>query len=118
MIKFIQYGVYTVPTYRFKNPETREIEEHIIKISEYDSFKEANPHLERIIDEAPLFSYSGTGDFGQKKPDDTWNEVLQKIGENNPNSEVANKYVKKTAKEIKTKEVIKKHIDIQTKSTT
>lgn len=43
-----------MPTYLFKNIETAELEEHTLRISEYDSFKENNPHLERYIDEAPI----------------------------------------------------------------
>jgi len=43
-----------MPTYEFLNKETNEIEEYTMKISEYDSFKANNPHLERYIDEAPI----------------------------------------------------------------
>lgn len=42
-----------MPTYEFLNKETNEIEEHMMKISEYDSFKSNNPHLERHIAETP-----------------------------------------------------------------
>ena len=34
-----------MPTYIFKNIETEEIEEHYMKISELDQFKEDNPQL-------------------------------------------------------------------------
>jgi len=34
-----------MPTYVFKNIDTEEIEEHIMKIAELDEFKEKNPHL-------------------------------------------------------------------------
>ena len=34
-----------MPTYVFRNKETDEIEEHIMKISELDQFKEDNPNL-------------------------------------------------------------------------
>lgn len=34
-----------MPTYVFKNTNTDEIEEHFLKISELDEFKENNPHL-------------------------------------------------------------------------
>ena len=43
-----------MPNYLFKNLNTSELEEHMMKISEYDSFKEKNPHLERYINEAPI----------------------------------------------------------------
>lgn len=38
-----------MPTYEFLNKETQEVEEHVMKIAELDSFKENNPHLERYI---------------------------------------------------------------------
>lgn len=34
-----------MPTYIFKNKETEEIEEHYMKISELDQFKEDHPNL-------------------------------------------------------------------------
>jgi hypothetical protein len=43
-----------MPTYAFLNKETDELEEHTMRISQYDEFKEQNPHLERYIDEAPI----------------------------------------------------------------
>ncbi len=68
-----------MPTYEFVNTKTGKVEEHIISISAYDSFKADNPHLERYYSEAPLFSYSGGGDFSGKKTDNTWKEVMHKI---------------------------------------
>ena len=34
-----------MPTYVFKNVDTKEIEEHFMKISDLDQFKKDNPHL-------------------------------------------------------------------------
>ena len=39
--------------YEFKNLDTGEIEEHKMSYKELDAFKEANPHLERYISQAP-----------------------------------------------------------------
>ena len=39
--------------YEFKNLNTGEIEEHKMSYKELDAFKEANPHLERYISQAP-----------------------------------------------------------------
>jgi len=38
-----------MPTYEFLNKNTGEVEEHVLKISEYDDFKVNNPHLERAF---------------------------------------------------------------------
>ncbi len=73
-----------MPTYEFVNKKTGKIEEHLMSVSSYDQFKLDNPHLERYFSEAPLFSYSGVGDFAGKKTDNTWKEVMHKIAEKNP----------------------------------
>lgn len=98
-----------MPTYEFLNKKTKKIEEHVMSMSAYDEFKEKNPHLERYIGDAPLFSYSGTGDMTGKKTDNTWKEVMHKIAEQNPRSPLAEKVLKKDTKRVKTDQVLKKH---------
>jgi len=97
-----------VPTYEFLNKKTKKIEEHMMSIAAYDQFKADNPHLERYYSDAPLFSYSGTKDFNGKT-DNTFKEVMSKIAEKHPVSPLAEKYGKKTTKEIKTRQVLEKH---------
>lgn len=103
-----------MPTYEFVNKETGKIEEHIMSMSAYDAFKESNPHLERYIGEAPIFSYSGTGDLAGKKTDNTWKEVMHKIAEQNPRSPLAENVLRKDTKRIKVDQVIEKHRKKQT----
>lgn len=98
-----------MPTYEFVNTKTGKIEEHLMSISAYDAFKLNNPHLERYYSDAPLFSYTGGGDFAGKKTDNTWKEVMTKIAEQNPRSPLADKVLKKGIKRIKTDQVIEKH---------
>jgi hypothetical protein len=98
-----------MPTYEFVNTKTKQIEEHTMSVSAYDQFKADNPHLERYYSDAPLFSYSGTGDLAGKKTDNTWKEVMSKIAEQNPRSPLADRYLKKNAKRIKTDQIIEKH---------
>ena len=38
-----------MPTYPFMNKNTGEVEEHIMRLAEYDQFKADNPHLERYF---------------------------------------------------------------------
>jgi len=45
--------------YPFFNKNTGEVEEHIMRLSEYDKFKEDNPHLERYFSTEGL---AGLGD--------------------------------------------------------
>jgi len=98
-----------MPTYEFINKKTKKLEEHVMTMSAYDEFKKKNPHLERYIADAPLFSYSGAGDFTGKKTDNTWKEVMHKIAEQNPRSPLADKVLRKNTKRVKTDQVLKKH---------
>jgi len=104
-----------MPTYEFVNKKTKKIEEHTMSVSAYDDFKADNPHLERYYSDAPMFSYTGGGDFSGKKTDNTWKEVMSKIAEQNPRSPLADNVLKKNAKRIKTDQVLKKHNVLQPK---
>jgi len=98
-----------MPNYEFLNTKTKKIEEHTMSVSAYDQFKADNPHLERYYSEAPLFSYTGTGDLAGKKTDNTWKEVMSKIAEQNPRSPLADRVLRKSTKRIKTDDILKKH---------
>ncbi len=98
-----------MPIYEFVNTKTKKIEEYTMSVSAYDQFKADNPHLERYFSEAPLFSYSGTGDLAGKKTDNTWKEVMHKIAEQNPRSPLADNVLRKNTKRIKTDQILEKH---------
>ena len=74
-----------MPTYYFINKETGETSEVLMKISELDAYKEANPHLETIIS-APMICDPVR--VGVRKPDSGFKEVLQKIHEKTPKSQL------------------------------
>jgi hypothetical protein len=93
--------------YTFRNIKTGKIVTHEMRVSEYDVFKEQNPQLERYFESAPAMSYRGSTDF---KTDNTWKEVMAKIGEQNPSSQIADQYVRKTTKQVKTRQIIEKHV--------
>ena len=38
--------VRDMPLYEFYNTETKELEDHLVKLADYDEFLENNPHLE------------------------------------------------------------------------
>lgn len=103
-----------MPIYEFVNTKTKKIEEYTMSVSAYDQFKADNPHLERYFSEAPLFSYSGTGDLAGKKTDNTWKEVMHKIAEQNPRSPLADNVLRKNTKRIKTDQILEKHRKKQT----
>jgi hypothetical protein len=101
-----------MPTYNFRNKKTGEITEEFMSISAREAFLKKNKNLEPYIDEAPKFNYATRG-FGTvtDKADSGFKEVMSKIAEAHPASDLAAKYgPKKSIKEIKTREAIKKHI--------
>ena len=57
-----------------------------------------------------LFSISAGDGVGDRiKNDGGWKENLSRIAEAHPNTPLADRYGKKTTKEIKTRQVLKKH---------
>jgi len=75
-----------MPTYVFRNKETNEQFEKILKISELDTFRAENPQLETVI-QAVAFG-DPTKLSTTRKFDSGFKEVLQKIHERTPGSEL------------------------------
>lgn len=98
-----------MPTYNFRNRLTGEITEEWMNISQRESYLKDHANLEPYIADAPLFSYSGVTDFNTKT-DDSWKEVLTKIAEQHPASSLAETHLRKTSKQVKTKQAIEKHL--------
>ena len=75
-----------MPTYSFRDKNTGEIFDKILRIADRDDFLKQNPNLETVITGAPAF----TGDHitAVKKYDSGFKEVLQKIHERTPGSEL------------------------------
>lgn len=75
-----------MPTYSFRNKDTGEIFDKVMRIAEREEFLTQNPQLESIITGAPAF----TGDHisAIKKYDTGFKEVLQKISERNPHNDL------------------------------
>ena len=67
-----------MPLYEFKNKDTGEVEEHMMKFSDKEQFLEDNPHLQSGTFTAPKFSYNG---FKSKetRAGDGWKEVQDRI---------------------------------------
>jgi hypothetical protein len=75
-----------MPTYVFRNKETGEQFEQIMRMSELDPFREANPHLETVI-QAVAFG-DPTKLSSTRKFDTGFKEVLQRIHEKTPGSQL------------------------------
>ncbi len=96
-----------MPIYTLRNKETGEVFEETMRISAYDQYMADNPHIERYHTPTGIVSMHGSLD---SKTDNTWKEVLSKVAEAHPASPVGERYGKKTINQVKTKELVKKHI--------
>lgn len=66
-----------MPVYEFRNKDTQEVTEVVLKISEYDDFIENNPNLERYYSSAPGLT-SGHKTARQLAGTE-WNDHLKRI---------------------------------------
>ena len=73
-----------MPTYNFKNKDTGEETEIVMKMSELTDFKESNPMLELVISGGALCRSINIGNGINK--DGGFKEVLQKIHSRTPGS--------------------------------
>ena len=93
-----------MPTYDFYNSETKEVEEHFMSYKKLDEFKKNNPHLSQRVT-APNI----VGSVSVKNKEGGFGEVLDKVAESHPSSSLANERVRKSTKEVKTRNTLKKH---------
>ena len=73
-----------MPTYSFRNKDTGEIHDEVMRIAAREQYLLDNPQLESIITSAPAFA----GDHITIKKDTGFKEVLQKIHERTPGSQL------------------------------
>lgn len=98
-----------MPTYNFLNTETGEEFETFMKISERDEYLSANPHIQPVLT-APAI-VSGVSTSTQNRVPSGFKEVLSKVAESHPSSEVAKRHGQKSIKQVKTDQVVKKHVE-------
>ena len=67
-----------MPLYEFENKETGEVEEHLMKIADYDQFLLDNPQLKRVY-LTPLNIDSDGGKTVLQRAGDGWKAVQDKI---------------------------------------
>ena len=93
-----------MPTYTFHNISTGVVEEKMMKISEMEKYLVDNPDVEQV--HTGINIVAGVGGI---KSDSGWKDNLSRIADAHPNSSLADRYGNKSIKEIKTKQVVKKH---------
>ena len=77
-----------------------------MSISAREEYLQNNPTIHAVMTAAAIVS----GVSLKGKVPDGFKEVLSKISENHKSSEVANRHGKRSSKEIKTKQLVDKHI--------
>ena len=100
-----------MPLYSFLNTETGEEFESFMSMSAREEYLKTNPTIQSVVTSAAIVSgVSITG-----KVPDGFKEVLSKVAEAHPTSSVAEKHGRKSIKDVKTREIVKKHVDKITK---
>jgi predicted nucleic acid-binding Zn ribbon protein len=99
-----------MPTYQFRNTQTDEEFEVLMKISEREEYLKNNPHIQSIITAPALVSGVSTSNSRSGRVPSGFNEVLSKVAEAHPTSKVAQRFGKKSIKQVKTEQIIKKHL--------
>ena len=94
-----------MPIYSFRNNKTGEEWEESMSYDESVKFLEDNPHFEKFPGGAPAL-VGGTGD--RTKTDDGFKEVLSKIADANPNSNLASDYGKKDKKSVTVRNAVQR----------
>lgn len=75
-----------MPVYDFRNKDTGEIFERVMKISEKEQYLSENPNIEMYFKVAPGMADSVR--IGVRKADNGFKEVLQKIHQKTPGSQL------------------------------
>ena len=95
-----------MPTYVFVNTKTRKQFEEFMSISAREQYLKDNPDIQQVLTPTTLVSMVGSL---ESKTDSGFKEVMSKIAEKHPASPLAEKYNRKTSKEVKIKEIREKH---------
>ena len=95
-----------MPTYRFRRKNGKEFEK-IMMISEMEEYRKKHPNLELCLP-STLNIVSGVGSL-DSKTSSGWKDVLSKISDAHPSSELAERYGKKSIKQTQVQAVREKH---------
>ncbi|MDB4809871.1 hypothetical protein OAH34_01605 [bacterium] len=100
-----------MPIYSFKNTKTGKVYDDMMSIAEKEVYLKKNKHIEQMVTKINISS--GVVGVGAMRNDNGWKEMQSRIAEAHPASEFAQQHGKRTAKEIKTQAVVKKHRERQ-----
>ena len=95
-----------MPTYRFQNLKTKVIYEDFMSIAEMEKLKR-NKNV-KLLPPTQMNIVSSVGSI-DGKTDGGWKEVMSKISEAHPASNLAERYGKKSVKDTQVDRIIHKH---------
>ena len=99
-----------MPTYTFKDNNTGLAFDEFMGMNEREKYLEDNPHISQV---PVVFAFVGDHIMGVgPKTDGGFNERMEQIANSHPGSPMADRYggtKNKSHKEIKTRNVLKKH---------
>ena len=95
-----------MPTYRFYNKRTKKEYTDLMSISEMEEFIKKK-HI-KLLPPTQINIVSSVGNI-DSKTDNGWKEVLSKVSEAHPASNLASQYGKKSVKDTQVDRVIQKH---------
>ena len=95
-----------MPTYRFYNKRTKKEYTDLMSISEMEEFIKKK-HI-KILPPTQVNIVSSVGNI-DSHTDSGWKEVLSKVSEAHPASNLAAQYGKKSVKDTQVASIIKKH---------
>ena len=95
-----------MPIYSFENIKTGKEYTEQMSMAELDTYLKKNKNIRQVF--TSLNIVGGVAGLTHK-PDSGFKDVVQKIAEKHPGSPLAERYRKKSIKEIRTKQVLDKH---------
>ena len=101
-----------MPTYTLEDKETGEQHDVLLSWDDLQQYKKDNPHLKQVITGGPAIT-SGVGSRTNLGGTGGFNEMLSKVADAHPRSELGKSLRRRSAKEVKTDAIIEKHVKMQ-----
>jgi len=95
-----------MPIYTFYNKKTKKEYDDMMSISEMEDYLSKNKHITQVLQ--PINIVAGVSGLTHKN-DQGWKENMSRIAEAHPTSPLADRYGKKSIKQIKTQQALKKN---------
>ena len=95
-----------MPTYTFYNKKTKKEYDDMMSISEMEDYLSKNKHITQVLQ--PINIVAGVSGLTHKN-DQGWKENMSRIAEAHPTSPLADRFGKKSIKQIRTQQALKKN---------